>query len=252
MSAAPAVSVSVVSHGQGALVAALLRDLAAHVRTPIEVLVTVNIPESLPFETGGWPFPVRLIENAARKGFGANHNAAFRASAAPFFCVLNPDIRLARDPFPPLVALAELPRTGVAAPLIRGPGGGIEDSARPFPTPWSILRKALAGPPPPSPPPASGTVRPDWVAGMFMLFRREVYAELGGFDARYFLYYEDVDLCARLRLAGRDVVLTAEAEAVHDARRQSHRDPRYLRWHLGSMLRFFASPAFRRIALRRR
>jgi GT2 family glycosyltransferase len=252
VSAAPAVSVSVVSHGQGALVAALLRDLAAHVRTPIEALVTVNIPESLPFETSGWPFPVKLIENAARKGFGENHNGAFRASTAPFFCVINPDIRLAGDPFPPLLALAARPGTGVAAPLIRGPGGSLEDSARPFPTPLSILRKALAGPPPPSPPPVSGTAHPDWVAGMFMLFRREVYAELGGFDERYFLYYEDVDLCARLRLAGRDVVLTADAEAVHDARRQSHRDPRYLRWHLGSMLRFFASPAFRTLMLRRR
>lgn len=45
-------------------------------------------------------------------------------------------------------------------------------------------------------------IYPDWVGGMFMLFRRETFAQLGGFDQRYFLYYEDVDLCARLNLQG--------------------------------------------------
>ena len=55
-----------------------------------------------------------------------------------------------------------------------------------------------------------------------------------------------VDLSARLKLAGKRAVLCPGAEAIHDAHRQSHRSLRYLRWHLASMLRFFASAPFRR------
>jgi len=244
MTGIPKVSLSVVSHGQGGLVRALLADLAAHVKTRCEVVLTVNIPEPDLPDLQRMPFPVRVISNPAPKGFGANHNAAFRASSGRFFCVLNPDIRMSHDPFPALLTAAARPDAGVVAPVIRGPDGGIENSARPFPTPLSILRKALFGAPPALLPPATGAIHPDWVAGMFMLIPRDLFAALGGFDERYFLYYEDVDLCARARLQGRDVVVTADAEAVHEARRQSHSDARYRRWHVRSMARFFLSPVF--------
>jgi len=82
---------------------------------------------------------------------------------------------------------------------------------------------------------------PDWVAGMFMLFRSPVFDELQGFDERYFLYYEDVDLCRRLRNRGYEVRLVPSISAVHDARRESHQSLRHLRWHLASILRFFLS-----------
>ena len=73
---------------------------------------------------------------------------------------------------------------------------------------------------------------------MFMVFRTGVFKELGGFDERYFLYYEDVDLCLRLRHAGYEVILLPQVSAIHDARRQSHRNLRYLVIHASSLLRF--------------
>jgi GT2 family glycosyltransferase len=79
---------------------------------------------------------------------------------------------------------------------------------------------------------------PDWIAGMFMLFRSELFREVGGFDERYFLYYEDVDLCFRLRQHGYEVILVPDARAVHFAQRQSHRNLRYLLWHVRSLVRF--------------
>lgn len=238
MSDTPLISVSVVSHGQAALVEILLNDLATHLKTPAEVVLTVNIPERLPFNPISPAFPVRVLTNPVPKGFGANHNAAFRESRGRYFCVLNPDIRLESDPFPALVDCLSDPRLGVAAPLIRDPAGSVEDNARRFPTPWTILYKALVG---------SGldyavgtdVMYSDWVAGMFMLFPRDVFAEIGGFDERYFLYYEDVDLCARLAALGRRVAVCPKASAVHAARRESRHSLRYLRWHISSMLRFF-------------
>jgi GT2 family glycosyltransferase len=74
---------------------------------------------------------------------------------------------------------------------------------------------------------------------MFMLFRSAAFRKVGGFDERYFLYYEDVDLCARLRRAGYDIRVEAAVRVVHDARRDSRRSVRYMAWHLSSILRYF-------------
>jgi GT2 family glycosyltransferase len=88
---------------------------------------------------------------------------------------------------------------------------------------------------------------------MFMLLRTTVFRQLGGFDDRYFLYYEDVDLCARIRLSGLDILQLPLPGVIHNAQRSSHRNPKYLRWHIGSMLRFFCSSVFiRALWLRRR
>jgi GT2 family glycosyltransferase len=233
------VSISVVSHGQIGLIKNLLADIAAHVQTPIEVILTMNLPEALPFDPAHFAFPLHILENPAPRGFAANQNAAFRTSRGGFFCVLNPDIRIDRDPFPDLLKCLQEPAAGLAAPLIRNPAGAVEDSARRFPTPLSILQKALFRRTGVEYPIGEESIHPDWVAGMFMVFPREVFAGLGGFDESYFLYYEDVNLCARLMLAGRRVVLCTSAFAIHDARRQSQRSLRYMRWHLASMARYF-------------
>lgn len=234
------VSISIVSHRQGALVSELLGDIARHCGN-VEVLVTVNVAEELAFEAAGFRFPLRIMRNTARKGFGANHNAAFHQAAGQYFCVLNPDIRLTADPFPALIAALAEAGVGVVAPRIANPDGETEDSARRFPTLWAIVRKAFTGAPHHDYEVASAPLRPEWVAGMFMLFRADVFRRLGGFDERYFLYYEDVDLCLRLRRLGYDAVLDPRAVALHDARRASHRDVMHLLWHARSLARFLFS-----------
>ena len=157
---------------------------------------------------------------------------------------MNPDIRINEEVFAALHACLQDETVGVAAPLVVGPNGMMEDSARRFPTPLRILCKALGGCRGSNYTAKDETVFPDWVAGMFMLFRREVFEKMGGFDERYFLYYEDVDLCARLRLQGYKVALSPAVKIVHHAHRSSHRDLKYFKLHLGSMLRFFITPPY--------
>lgn len=247
------VSVSVVSHGQIALAKELLGDIAAHCDAEcIEVILTLNIPEELPFSGSDYPFALTVIRNQAPKGFGANHNQAFHAARGEFFCVLNPDIRFGDDPFPALRTCLEDRSAGVAAPLVLGSDGGIEDSARRFPSPLRILCKVFGGCRGGDYAVGEEPIHPDWAGGMFLLFPRALFERLGGFDERYFLYYEDVDICARLTLLGRRVVLCPQARVVHHARRSSHRDIRYLRWHLKSMMRFFLSPVYWRLPFVRR
>jgi N-acetylglucosaminyl-diphospho-decaprenol L-rhamnosyltransferase len=246
------ISISVVSHGQGDLVGGVLADLAGFVgATRFEVILTKNIPERLPFSVEDLPYPVKIVENLAPKGFGANHNAAFRLAEGKWFCVMNPDIRLNDNPFPALLGCLDNPDIAVAAPLVLGIGGGVEDSARHFPSPAKILCKAMGGCKGSDYSITDSPVHPDWVGGMFMLFPVGVFEKAGGFDERFFLYYEDVDLCARLRLLGHEVILCPSAQVVHHARRSSHRNLRYLRWHLGSMARFFLSPVYWRVLYRK-
>jgi GT2 family glycosyltransferase len=241
------ISISIVSHGHAKLAAQLFDDLRAHKPAGIEVILTVNIAEALPFDPGSFPFSVKTIRNATPRGFATNHNAAFKLAGGNFFCVLNPDIRVTADPFLALVRELRNPTIGAVAPLILDPNGAIEDSARPFPTLSSLVRKALGAEPKRYYEIGEESISPDWVGGMFILLRRDAFTAVGGFDARYHLYYEDVDLCARLRLAGYDIRLVPSASAVHLARRQSRRDIRYLLWHLRSMIRYILSGTRRKV-----
>jgi GT2 family glycosyltransferase len=234
------VTVSIVSHGHGALVSSLLADLATHCGPGITVILTLNIPEYLTVGDGTYPFQLKLIRNEAPKGFGANHNAAFAGGSSPFFCVANPDVQLKSDPFPALIKAFNGDRIAVAGPLVRAPDGRVEDSARRFPTAYSLLRKLF----PPSQGPDystdGGLTEVDWVAGMFMLFDSRAFRDVGGFDEGYFLYYEDVDICRRLGALRRSVVYVPEAEIIHDARRASRRNAGLARHHIASALRFLA------------
>jgi len=76
------------------------------------------------------------------------------------------------------------------------------------------------------------------VAGMFMAFRADAFRTANGFDERFFLYYEDVDICRRLRSRGFSVVYEPRAAVIHDARRASRHNPRLMAIHAASALRY--------------
>ncbi len=234
----PRVTVSVVSHRQNALVNTFLDDLARLCGKDISIVVTENVLDEVSLAIEGAACPFELIVNSRPKGFGANHNAAFQHCSTPLFCVANPDIRLGFDPFPALARALEAERAGVAGPLVRNPAGGVEDSARRSPTVASLLSKLFASASGPEYPLDRGAVAVDWVAGMFMLFHSDTFRAIDGFDEAYFLYYEDVEICRRLRRLGHKVLYVPGAEVVHDARRASRRDLSLMRHHLTSIARY--------------
>ena len=241
-------TLSVVSHGQIELISQLLQDIETHCHGfALELVLTLNIPEAVHLDLKHYSYPVRVISNTVPRGFGANHNQAFKSSQSRNFCVLNPDIRLHTNPFPQLVALLDDPAIGVVAPLVLSPQGVIEDSARRFPTLKKIAEKLIKRQSSSDYVLNVNPVDIDWVAGMFMVFPHAIFDQIKGFNERYFLYYEDVDICVRLHLAGLRVVVCSGAKVVHDAQRTSHRNFKYLRWHLRSMLRFLTSAESRQI-----
>ena len=247
------ISISVVSHSQLDLVVQLLEDLETHCKDSIfELILTLNLDEPTHFDLSNFSYPVKLVRNAIPMGFSANHNQAFTHAIGRNFCVMNPDIRLSSIPFDALLVCLKDSSVGVVAPLVLGEEGEVEDSARRFPSPLKILCKGFGGCRGPDYAINNAPIYPDWVGGMFMLFPRDTFKRLGGFDERYFLYYEDVDICGRLSLLGHVVVLAPKVHVTHHAQRNSHRNFRYLLWHLTSMARFFLSPVYRQLLFSRR
>lgn len=220
----------------------LLSDIQRGVDCSFEIVLTLNVPEDESFLDNFKSLPIRMIRNASPKGFGANHNAAFSASLGRNFVVVNPDIRAKVLSFSPLLRVIDLPRVGACGPVVVSASGTVEDSARRFPSVWRLTKRVI------------GRLRHkertpdytwhniplsvDWLAGMFVLFRRDAFAEVGGFDERFFMYLEDADICWRLRVKGWEVRLCPEATVIHDAQRASHRSLQHMTWHLRSAFRY--------------
>jgi GT2 family glycosyltransferase len=234
----PDITVSIVSHRQNALVNRLLADMNRHCADRVTLILTENASDPVRLETQQCACPSQVVVNRMPKGFGANHNAAFQLCRSPFFCVANPDIRLDSDPFPQLLRQFTKNEVGVVGPLVRGPSGNVEDSARRFPTfgvlAYRFFRTGLR----PDYPTDRGAVEVDWVAGMLMLFSAQAYRDVGGFDEAYFMYFEDADICRRLKAAGKSVIYDPAAEVVHEARRASRKNPRLALHHIVSAIRF--------------
>jgi N-acetylglucosaminyl-diphospho-decaprenol L-rhamnosyltransferase len=242
--------ISIVSHGQGALIRALLADLLRHCGSALPIVLTLNVPEDETFLADCAELSLTVVRNASPKGFGANHNAAFQSCSARWFAVLNPDLRLPDNPFPALTRVAEQPGMGVVAPRVVNSQGEVEDAVREVPTPWSVAKRFFGYKRVIEPSVAAMRGRAFyWLAGMFLVFDANAYRQLGGFDERFFLYYEDYDICARFYRQGYQLAVARESNVVHDGQRTSRRSLRYLRWHVTSLLRVWSSVLFWRLAV---
>lgn len=232
------VTASIVSHGHGPMVGRLAAQLLEFPEVA-SVVITENLGAA---DAHLADSRVRIVVNDSARGYGTNHNAALASAKTPFVCVLNPDLSFHDNPFPALLAAMCEERVAGAAPVVVTPDGRREDSARKFPTVGSLIAKAagLGNGTYPSP---NGAANPDWLAGMFLLMRTSAWREVGGFDEKYRLYYEDVDLCWRLKQRGYALRQIQKTSIVHDARRASRSDWRHARWHLASMARFLTRSA---------
>jgi hypothetical protein len=182
-------------------------------------------------EESGWPGWARLIESPLNGGFGAGNNHALRealsaASPPDYFLLLNPDAAV--DPGA-VAALADFlashPRAGIAGPRTEIGRGDLRGTAFRFPGILNSLDEGLhLGPVTRllrrwqlAPPPRAEAHRADWVSGGCMLIRRALLEEVGLFDEGYFLYFEEVDLCARAARAGWETWYVPAASIVHEA-----------------------------------
>jgi len=239
------VAAVVVSHGNAADLERLLPALLPQVD---QVVVVANAPGSI----GLVPDGVTLVANETPLGFGTNVNRGVALTTAEFVCSVNPDA----IPRPGAIAalrefMAANPRLGVAGPSMLYPDGTLQPSRRRFPTvlgtlvrrtplrwvfdPYKLQRRHYHLDERPEAP-----VEADWMLGGFLMLRRSMLEELGGFDEGFFLYGEDIDLCYRAWRAGWScwyvpaAVVEHEHQAVTDRRLLTRRTL----WHWQGILRF--------------
>jgi GT2 family glycosyltransferase len=180
-------------------------------------------------------FPwVRLIERSTNEGFATGVNLGVRQTRAPFILLLNPDCVVDEQRLHELIAFAQQhPHAAIVGPRILNADGSVQGSARRFPG----LTTAFAGRSswltrrfPNNPlsrrnlPALDAQETPldvDWVSGACMLVRREALDQVGGMDERFFLYWEDADLCRRLTDVGWRIVYFPGATIVHAGGRSS-------------------------------
>jgi len=231
----------VVTHGRDPALAQCLATLGPQVD---ELVVVANPPAP--------KVDARMIVNDRSLGLSANLNKGIAATSAPFVVVANPDT----TPHQAAVALlrdfaAGRPRCGVAGPMLLNPDGTSQASRRLFPTvSGTIVRRTplrwLVNPQERQRAHYQLDQRPispaetEWMLGAFLLLRREMLAELGGFDEGYRLYGEDIDLCYRAARAGWERWYVPQAVVTHVHAAETDRTflTRRTLWHWRSIARF--------------
>ena len=221
----PRIAIVVVSWNSASDLATCLGSLA-HVTLPVEVVVVDNASTDGSADIARAVRPaVTVIEAGDNLGFARASNRGWRATSASFVLFLNPDAVLEAGAVEALVALLESrPDVGIVGPATFNRDGTPQVSFGPDLTPlaeWrqSGLVRAVRARDPETLRTLGATIareqEPDWISGSCLLARRSLLERLSGFDERFFLYEEDVDLCARARASGSRVVFTPAARVTH-------------------------------------
>lgn len=202
---------------------------------------------------GSLPAGVGLILSSRNGGFGAGVNIGMASLSTDLVLVLNPDTYFLVNQVPVIQNLfAQVPNLGVAGLKLVNPDGTLQYSALRF---YSLIDILVRRTPLGGLAPMRGLVnthllkrnwrggpfQADWVMGTGFVVRRAAFDEVGRMDEGYFLYFEEVDLCARMWVKGWQVMAVPEVELVHEHQRHSQAGI----WstsgqtHLRSMVRFF-------------
>lgn len=222
-------------------------------------VVNNDAPADLaPLETLKFP-GLQVIQNSRNLGFAAAVNQGYRRVPAQAFLLLNPDVRVGPGSLELLWQTLEAsPQAGIVTPRLANPDGTLQYSCRSFYSyPVLLLRRFPFNRLFPGPPAirrhlmldwAHDTLSPvDWVLGAALLIRGTAITDLDLMDERFFLYFEDVDLCRRMWESGWEVLYQPAATLVHQHRRQSARKFFHpaKRHHFLSLMKFLWKYRFR-------
>ena len=226
-------SIVIVTYNSAALIGKLLDQLQLEIRgegqlLPIEVVLVDNASRDGTAELVGRNYPwVRLLASSANLGFAAGNNLAARNANGKYLLLLNPDAIPALGSIQRGIALMDAhPQVGLGGGELLDLVGTPQPSARMFPT----LRDELFT--------LSGLAarfprnkylsrmdrrwanheaeaQVDWIPGAFVFIPRKTFEKAGGFDERFFMYYEEVDFCRRLHANGYTVQYWPELKAMH-------------------------------------
>jgi len=209
-------SVIIVTFNSEAFIEECLTYLGEAVRgLAAEVLVVDNASTDATVAKIRGKFPqVRVVENGQNEGFGKAHNLGLSQTCGRYRLLLNPDVFLTSSLKPLLEYLDTQPKVGILGVTLRFPSREIQPFiAGPRYTLAQLLLSHLNLSRPVWL--AQKPLSVDWVTGAFFLLRQELNQTLGGFDEKFFLYFEDQDYCRRAQKAGWQVIYYPFYEALH-------------------------------------
>ncbi len=183
-----------------------------------DVIVVDNVSNdgTADFVSGRYPW-VTLVRSAENLGYGRGLNLGMSHATTPYVLLMNPDAVLLCDALRKLVEFMDThPRVGMSAPAIIEDGGSIQPAGV-LPTPGRIIAKAAGLRSTAQQPihPGGAPFPSDWLCGAILMARLEVIHAINGFDPRFFLYFEETDLCRRVSAHGYELWAVGEAVAHH-------------------------------------
>jgi GT2 family glycosyltransferase len=238
------ISAAVVNHNTARDLERCLQSLGAAGAAPVVVVDVASTDGSADMVRRRFP-DVTLLVSRENRGYGTAANRAIAACQTPYVLLLNSDTIV------PPAALETLsdhldahPRAAVVGPRLQNPDGTLQRSAHAFPRPATLRplvrhipgvseRSLLTW--------AHDHVRiVPWVKGAALAIRRNAFNAVGGFDARFFMYFEETDLCFRLRTAGWETHYTPGVTIVHagGASTEQHRADMMVQFY-ASMRQFY-------------
>ena len=206
-----------------------------------EIIVIDNNSQDDSCEMMKQRFPnVKLIENKENTGFPKGNNIGVSQAKGEYICILNPDIVVAEDTFTKVLVFAKKQKDLgiVGVKLIDGTGNFLPESKRGTPTPFVAFTKITGLYK--IPPQLFGqyyaqhlseneTGKVDILVGAFMLMKRELYNEIGGFDENCFMYSDDVDLSYMVLKTGKSNFYFHETSVIHYKGESTIKDGTYMK-----------------------
>jgi len=225
----PSVLIVTVTHNTGDVLREFLRSARTATAEPAQIFVVDNASADTTVEQAASDeFGAEFIASTENLGYGGGIEAGYRHGSpdAEYLVIANPDVVFSPGSVDELVrVLRERPAAGSAGPRILNADGTVYPSARSLPSLRTGVGHALFGRLWPGNPwtkryrgvdYASDAVRPvGWLSGACFVVRRDAFEQIGGFDTSYFMYFEDVDLGARLSKAAWANLYVPTSSVIH-------------------------------------
>lgn len=205
----PKLSVIIVSYNSEDFIEKCILSVLRNIPKDGEVVVIDNASNDKTFEKlKQYGSKIILIESSENLGFAKANNKAVKEASGKYLFFLNPDTEVEK-PLDELVNFYEnTPNAGIVGPKLVLENGAIQPSARKLPTIMGVVKEYILGVKNAYSeyiPERDKPTEVEMVYGAAMLIKHELFEKLGGFDEKYFLYYEDADLCRRVQVLGKKI-----------------------------------------------
>lgn len=176
---------------------------------------------------------VILIESKENIGFGKGANLGLKKAKGQYLFFLNPDTKVTDDAIAKLLEFAEGKEFGIIAPKLIEPGGKIQESVTHFPTIWNAVKEfylGLKNSYSQYAPDSKDALEVECVYGAAMMIKKSVFEKLKGFDERYFMYFEDLDFCRKIKKLELKIYYLPFVKIYHEVGGTMKKDSPSLSW----------------------